>query len=39
MLVSIVRRMFTIHQLAHFLDKRIGKGFRKIQSKIVGYNR
>jgi hypothetical protein len=23
----IVRRMFTIHQLAHFFDKRIGKGY------------
>ena len=26
----IVRRVFTIHQLAPLFDKRIGKGFRKI---------
>ena len=31
----IVRRMFTIYQLAHFLIK----GFRKIQIKIFDYNR
>ena len=35
----IVRRIFTIYQLAHFLDKRIGKRFRKIQIQIIGYNR
>ena len=35
----IVRRMFTIYQLAHFFDKRIGKGFRKIQIQTSHYNR
>ena len=34
----IVRRLFTIHQLALF-EKGVGKGFRKIQIKIIGYNR
>ena len=29
--------MFTIYQLA-ILDKRIGKGFRKIQIQTSGYN-
>ena len=35
----IVKRIFTIHQLASLFNKRIGKGFRKIQIKISGYNR
>jgi hypothetical protein len=35
----IVRRVFTIHQFAHFFDKRIGKGFKKIQIQTTDYNR
>jgi hypothetical protein len=31
----IVRRMFTIHQLAHFFDKRIGKGYWKYKYKLL----
>ena len=35
----IVRRMFTIHQLAHFLIIEFRKGFRNIQIQTIGYNR
>ena len=35
----IVRRMFTIYQLAHFLIIDLEKGFRKIQTQTIGYNR
>ena len=35
----IVRRVFTIHQLAHFLIIDLEKDIKKIQIQISGYNR
>ena len=35
----IVQRVFTIHQLAHFLIIDLEKRFRKIQIQIGSYNR
>ena len=35
----IVKRMFTIHQLAHFLIIDLEKRFRKIQIQTTDYNR
>ena len=35
----IVKRIFTIYQLAHYLDNRFRKRYKKIQIQISSYNR
>ena len=35
----IVKRIFTIHQLAHFLIIDLEKDLKKYKSKLVDYNR